>query len=62
MLLCSVFIYSTVAGRKCEINLIVIVIVRQQMMKIQTSAQFRHDWVYEYRHVIMTLHYHDTLS
>jgi len=24
MLLCSVFIYSTVAGRKCEINLIVI--------------------------------------
>ena len=24
---CSVFIYSTVAGRKCEINLVVIVIV-----------------------------------
>jgi len=27
MLLCSVFIYSTVAGRECEINLTVIVIV-----------------------------------
>jgi len=27
MLLCSVFIYSTVAGRKCEINLLAIVIV-----------------------------------
>jgi len=25
MLLCSVFIYSTVAGHKCEINLVVIV-------------------------------------
>jgi len=28
MLLCSVFIYSTVAGRKCEINLFVIVMNR----------------------------------
>ena len=27
---CSVFIYSTVAGRKCEIDLTVIVIVNKQ--------------------------------
>jgi len=35
---CSVFIYSTVAGRKCEINIIVIVIVK--LLKISLKLVF----------------------
>jgi len=43
---CSVFIYSTVAGRKCEMNLIVIVIVRLTAghLSISSSMLFDFGW------------------
>ena len=48
---CSVFVYSTVAGRKSEINLVVIVIVNKHMWPAPSK------WVAYHKNNILTYLY-----